>query len=101
MMGFARAQPILRAWIPACAGMSGVPSVLGGEPPAHAPVAQDRFDLFGDEETRALPVIALLHQVVIIRKDMADISDEREPRRGFRRGLVEAAAVERGVDHRA
>src|SRR5580692_4548119 len=101
MMSFARAQPFLRAWIPASAGMSGVPSILGGEPPAHPPVAQNRFGLFGDEETRALPVIALLHQIVIVRKDMADISDEREPRGGFRRGLVEPAAVEGMVDDRA
>src|SRR5262245_41276391 len=76
-------------------------SILRGEPPPHPPGLEHRFDLLGDEEARAVLVIALVAQRVIIGEHVPHIGDEREPGRLLGCGVAQAAAIERVIDHRA
>jgi signal peptidase I len=75
-------------------------SVLHRKPPPHAPFAEHGLDLAGDEEARAVLVVPLTQQLVIVGESMPHIGDEREPGRGLGRARLEAPAVERMVDHR-
>src|SRR5882672_10247407 len=75
--------------------------ILCREPPLHAPACKHGFDLLGNKETRTVLVVGLIAQPVIVGEDVAHIGDEREPGSLLGRGLPQAAAIERVIDHGA
>ena len=66
----------------------------------HAPRGEQRLERIGDEEARAVAVIALGQQRVVIGHGVAGIGHERQPGRILGRRDGQARAVERVIDHR-
>src|SRR5262249_28651875 len=62
---------------------------------------QGLVHLGGHEMARAVDVVALLDELVVVCEHVADISNQRQPGGGFRRSHTEAAAVESVIDHGA
>src|SRR5204862_296194 len=65
------------------------------------PSAQHRLHLPGNEMTRAVAVVALRQQVVVIGEDVAHIGNQREPCGLFGRGRCKPLAVERVIGYGA
>ena len=76
-------------------------SILGGQAPPHAPVAQDRGDLRGHEKSGALLIVVLDQQCVVFGKCMPHVSDQGQPCRGFRHGNAQSRTVESVVYDRS
>src|SRR5260370_910957 len=74
-------------------------SVFRGQAPLHAPAIQDCGDLGAYKKAGTVPVGALAQELVVIRERVAHICDQRQPRCCFRKGDVQAGAVDRVVDH--
>src|SRR5262245_1296011 len=73
-------------------------SILRRQTPLHAPIAQDRLDLRGHEESCALAIVVLTQELVVIRERVPHISHQREPGRCLRRGRAEPLTVRGVVD---
>lgn len=76
------------------------PSLLRAELAPRAPLGEQLLDRAGDEVARAVAVVALRQELVVVGQSVPRIGDEREPRRVLRRGDGEARTVHRVIDDR-
>ena len=70
------------------------------EPALDAPAREQVGQRFGDEEARAVLVVALRQKIVVLGQRVPRIGDEREKRRVLRRCDAQARTVYRVIDDR-
>jgi hypothetical protein len=91
-----RREPALGAHASRPAGVS----VLAAQRPPHAPAGKQRGKFVGDEKARAVAIIALRQQRVVVRQAVPRIGHERQPRGIVRRGDAKARTVHGVIDDR-
>ena len=78
----------------------GFASVAVADAPGRAPAFEHRVDLSGDEEARAVAIIALVQEAVVIREHVADVGHEGEPGCRLGRCPAQAGMAAQMVAHR-
>src|SRR4051812_33387537 len=78
----------------------GFTSVALADAPGRAPAFEHRVDLSGDEEARAVAIIALVQEAVVIREHVADVGHEGEPGCRLGRRPAQAGMAAQMIAHR-